>query len=173
MVEFFNSFGTERVTGSTVAVGFVFFIMCVVILILLKIDKYISVKINESELSIRLKMLEEERNSKEKQDPYFYRLDSANKLVTLIESMIADEISQLLFSYTTVREKYKLGNIDIDAEKITKSVYDGINKDFLTSQNSFFTNDYIMKMISRITVNSLIDNVRTWNEKLRSEKLEM
>ena len=72
MVEFFNSFGTDRITGSTVAVGFVFFIMCIVILILLKIDKYISVKINESELSIRLKMLEEERNSKEKQDPYFY-----------------------------------------------------------------------------------------------------
>lgn len=173
MMNFLNTLRiNDYVNGNTIAAVLVLIILFYTILLLRSIRKYFNNKVSESEAQIKLKALEEQRLSEERLDPYYYRLDGAKKLMGMIETMISDEIGQLLFSYETIGQKYQLTKLNTDAEAITKSVFEGISPALLDSKNSCYTKEYLMKVISRLAVSSLIENVRIYNDELRNKKLE-
>lgn len=156
-------------------------VLIVIILILVCLlvasgHKYLKVKCYEMEAMVKLKALEHDtahtEGLQERMDPFYYRMDSGEKILKLIQTMVSDEIVHLLFTHQSINAKYNLIRLNEDGERIAKTVYEGINKNIITSQNSFFTPEYVMHLITQVTMITLVNSVRDYNKEIRLKEVE-
>lgn len=166
---------TDAIPAADIAELLLIIILIMTCFLVWSARNYLRMKAVEAEAMVKLKAFEQERvaeNLREQPDPFYYRIDSGQKILALIQTMVSDEIVHLLFTYQSIDEKYKLMNLNRDAESISKTVYEGINRNIITSKNSFFTPEYLMHLITQVTMITLVNSVRDFNNQLRLKDIE-
>lgn len=166
---------TDTIPSAAIAEVLLVIILIMACFLVWSARNYLRMKAAESEALVKLKAFEQERiaeNLREQPDPFCYRIDSGQKMLDLIQTMISDEIVQMLFTYQSIDEKYKLINLNKDASVIAKTVYEGINTNIITSKNSFFTPEYLMHLITQVAMITLVNSVRDYNNQLRIKEIE-
>ena len=60
--------------------------------------------------------------------------------------------------------------MDTDITNISKTVFDGINKELFKEPNLILTEEYLMSFITKKTINIMLDVVQAHNNNIRNSK---
>lgn len=87
------------------------------------------------------------------------RVSSTNAVLTLINTIINNEVVSVLKTYARLGEPYKTMNTADDIEKISNKVFNAIKKEIFADNDTVLTDEYLMTYINeRTTLEFLIES---------------
>lgn len=79
------------------------------------------------------------------------RVQSTNAILSLMDTLIANEVTNALKAYARLGENYKSINTADDIEKISSRIFDSIKKEIFIDNDTIITDEYLMKYINEQT----------------------
>ena len=93
-----------------------------------------------------------------------YRVRSSNALLSLIDTMIDNEIIGTLKTYARLQENYKNIKTPDDIESISLKVFTAIKKEIFEDNNdTVLTDEYLMRYINEQTTLKFLINTKNLN----------
>ena len=87
------------------------------------------------------------------------RVASTNAVLSLINTVINNEVVSVLKTYARLGETYKTMNTADDIEKISTKVFNSIKKELFSDNDTVLTDEYLMTYINeRTTLEFLIES---------------
>ena len=87
------------------------------------------------------------------------RVASTNAVLSLINTVINNEVVSVLKTYARLGEPYKTMNTADDIEKISTKVFNSIKKEIFSDNDTVLTDEYLMTYINeRTTLEFLIES---------------
>lgn len=101
--------------------------------------------------------------TKIQKEPMTSRINSTTAVLSLVNELIETEISELFIGLESIKQEYKILNLDGDVEDISKTVYKALRPNTLTDEELTVTPEYIMEYINHQVKIRIIMNIKKHN----------
>jgi hypothetical protein len=92
------------------------------------------------------------------------RVSSTNAVLSLIDTIISNEVASVLKTYARLKEPYKTINTADDITKISNKVFNSIKKEIFEYNDTVITDEYIMTYINEHTALAFLIEAQKLNE---------
>ena len=96
------------------------------------------------------------------------RVELTNSVLDLVTFMINNEITSVFKQYITLNDLYNMTNMDKDIEYVASNVANGLQQEVFTDPNLILTKEYLMRYISKKTIDLFIVVAQNHNTTLRN-----
>ena len=111
-------------------------------------------------------------NRRDLTDPSI-RVDNANKLLSIVRTMIENEVMNILKEDIQLNQPYKMMKFDDDSKKIAINVYDALEKNELSRGLMIITSEYLQKYIIQESIKIFLSAITAHNTTIRNNMTDM